>query len=252
MAPPIHSIDHFSEQAAAYHAYRPVYPPALSAFLASRGPARRLAWDCGCGSGQFTTSLSFVFERVVGTDMSLSQLRQAQRSPKIDYLEALAEAAPFTGCSVDLVVAAQAMHWFNLDAFYAEVRRVVRPGGIIAAVSYGLLEVSPAIDRLIKRLHTDIVGPFWPPERRHVDTGYAELPFPFPQIEPPKLAMKEHWTLSRLLGYLGTWSAVQKYIHEKGIDPLNQIREELTHAWGDPTHKRIVRWPLAIKIGKVE
>lgn len=249
---PIHSTNHFSEQAAAYHAFRPVYPPALIGFLASRSPGRALAWDCGCGSGQFTAGLAGWFDRVIATDLSIPQLRQAQLNPRITYLAALSEAAPLADHCADLVVAAQAMHWFDLDLFYGEVRRVLRPGGIIAAISYGLLEISPGIDRVIRSLHSEIVGPFWPPERHYVDSGYADLAFPFPLLDPPALTMKDHWTLNRLMGYLGTWSAVRGFIHAQGSDPLELVKKDLETAWGDGTVKRTVRWPLALKVGRVE
>jgi ubiquinone/menaquinone biosynthesis C-methylase UbiE len=252
MAPPYQGIDHFAQQAAAYHVFRPVYPPALAAFFASRAPRRKLAWDCGCGSGQLTVSLSFMFERVVATDLSLPQLRQAQRSVKIDYIEALAEAVPLADHTADLVVTAQSLHWFDLARFYPEVRRVIRPGGIIAAVSYGLVEISASIDRIVQRLHSEIVGPFWAAERRHVDNRYSELPFPFTPIEPPTLAMKAEWSLNHLLGYLGTWSAVQSYRSVHGIDPMEQVRPELESAWGSSGLRRTVRWPLTILVGKVE
>lgn len=249
---PIHSTDHFSEQAAAYHQFRPVYPPVLTGFLASRSPGRSLAWDCGCGSGQFTVGLAGWFDRVVATDLSFEQTRQAHKNPKIAYVASLSEQSPLADCSTDLIVAAQALHWFPLEPFYAEVRRVSKPGGIVAAVSYGLLEISPGIDRQVRRLHSDIAGSFWPPERKHVDTGYAELDFPFTEIEAPQLTMKEHWTLKRLVGYLGTWSAVRKYIGAYNTDPLELIHSELEAAWGDPNVRRTVKWPLTIKVGKVE
>ncbi|MBT0663486.1 methyltransferase domain-containing protein [Geobacter pelophilus] len=249
---PIHAPDLFSDQAAAYHEFRPVYPPALTAFFASRSPGRSLAWDCGCGSGQFSAGLAGWFDRVVATDLSFQQIRQAPINPKIAYLASLSEQAPLADGCADLIVAAQALHWFNLDLFYSEVRRVAKPGGMVAAVSYGLLEVSPGVDRLIRKLHSDIVGQFWPPERRHVDTGYAELEFPFEQLEPPRLTMKEHWTLKRLTGYLGTWSAVRRYIAANGCDPLELIAKELEAAWGDPHVRRTVKWPLTVKAGRVE
>jgi SAM-dependent methyltransferase len=249
---PIHSTDHFSEQAAAYHQFRPVYPPALTGFLASRSPGRSLAWDCGCGSGQFTAGLAGWFDRVVATDLSFEQIRQAQKTPKIAYVASLSEQSPLSDSCTDLIVAAQSLHWFPLDRFYAEVRRVSKPGGIVAAISYGLLEVSPGIDRQIRRLHCDIVGSFWPPERRHVDTGYAELDFPFNELDPPGLTMKDHWTLMRLVGYLSTWSAVRQYMNAHGTDPIELVRKELEAAWGDPNVRRTVKWPLTVKVGKVE
>ncbi len=250
--PPLHTIDYFSGHASAYHEYRPVYPPTLTAFLASRAPGRSLAWDCGCGSGQFTSGLAGWFDRVVATDLSFAQVRLAQINPKIDYMAALSEQAPLADSCVDLVVAAQSLHWFPLESFYEEVRRVVRPGGVVGAVSYGLLEISSEIDRQIRRLHSEIVGQYWPPERRHVDSGYAEIPFPFHKLDPPKLTMKEHWALNRLLGYLGTWSAVQKFIDANGTNPVELIRKDVELAWGDPHVRRTVKWPLTVKVGLLE
>lgn len=248
---PIHSTELFSDQAAAYHKFRPVYPPVLTGFLASRAPGRSLAWDCGCGSGQFTAGLAGWFDRVVATDESFEQIRQARNISQISYIAALSEQSPIADHSTDLIVAAQALHWFDLDLFYDEVRRVSKPGGLVAAISYGLLEISPGIDRQIRRLHSEIVGSFWPPERKHVDTGYAELHFPFEELEPPTLSMKEHWTLKRLTGYLGTWSAVRKYMKANQSDPLDIISGELSTAWGDPNVRRTVNWPLTIKAGRV-
>jgi SAM-dependent methyltransferase len=173
-------------------------------------------------------------------------------NPKIDYLAALSEQTPLADGCVDLVVAAQSLHWFPLEGFYEEVRRVIKPGGIIGALSYGLLEISSEIDRQIRRLHSDIVGQYWPPERRHVDSGYAELPFPFPTLNPPHLTMKEHWTLNRVLGYLGTWSAVQKFIVANGTNPVEFVRKEIELAWGDPHVRRTVKWPLTLKVGRFD
>lgn len=249
---PIHCTDLFSDQAAAYHLFRPVYPPALTGFLASRSPGRSLAWDCGCGSGQFTAGLAGWFDRVVATDLSFQQIRQAKKNPKIAYVASISEQSPLADSCTDLIVAAQSLHWFPLEQFYAEVRRVSKPGGIIAAISYGLLDISPGIDRQIRRLHSEIVGSFWPPERRHVDTGYANLDFPFPELEAPTLTMKDHWSLKRLIGYLGTWSAVRQYIKAHGRNPLDLINNELEAAWGDPHVRRTVRWPLTVKVGLVE
>src|SRR5262245_26273424 len=135
--------DHFSTQAGEYMLYRPRYPRALFEFLASIAPARDRAWDCGTGNGQAATALAEFFAEVVATDPSASQLVHARRHPKVRYLEAAAEQCPLADESVDLVTVAQAVHWFDLTKFYAEVRRVGRAGGVLAVWSYGLAKISP-------------------------------------------------------------------------------------------------------------
>jgi SAM-dependent methyltransferase len=154
--------------------------------------------------------------------------------------------------SVDLVTVAQALHRFDLPAFYAEVKRVTRPGGILAAWCYELHEIIPEVDVVIRRLYSDILGVSWPPERRLVEEGYRTIPFPFDEIATPRFSMVARWDLDRLLGYLGTWSAVARYRERNGSDPLEQIREELAAAWGDPGSKLEVSWPLNLRVGRVD
>ena len=178
--------DHFSAHASAYARYRPRYPEALFAYLASLCPAHDLAWDCATGNGQAARSLTEHFARVVATDASADQLAHAAPHEQITYHVAPAAQSPLASHSADLVTVAQALHWLDLDAFYAEVRRVLKPGGVLAVWTYGLLRINPAVDAVIQRLYTDIVGAYWPPERRHVEDGYRALAFPFDAIEPPR------------------------------------------------------------------
>ena len=126
---------------------------------------------------------------------------------------------------------------------------MVRPGGVVAAWTYGLSNVDAAIDEQFMRLYEPILGPYWPPERRHVENGYAELPFPFERIEAPAFAMQTEWTLAQYLAYLRTWSAAQRYLREVGEDPVALIEPELTRAWGDAA-TRLVRWPLGLRVGR--
>jgi SAM-dependent methyltransferase len=152
--------------------------------------------------------------------------------------------------SIDLVTVAQALHWFDLDAFYAEAIRVLKPPGILAAWCYGLLEIAPEIDTIVNRFY-DVVGPYWPPERKIVEDGYRTIPFPFEELESPVFAMQAHWSLAQLLGYLRTWSATQAFITAHGFDPTEAISADLSGAWGTATRGRIVRWPLNIRVGRV-
>lgn len=243
--------DHFSAQADDYRRYRPHYPAALFTYLAAQAPARGLAWDCGAGNGQAALGLTAYFERVIATDASESQLAQAPPHPRIAYRAAPAEQSGLETGSVDLLTVAQALHWFELDRFYAEARRALRPGGAIAAWCYGLANVTPAVDRVIRHFY-DLLGPHWPPERRHIETGYRELPFPFDEWTPPAFAMTASWRLEQLLGYLNTWSALPAYRRRLGCDPAPALQRELQAVWGaDPAVPHTIRWPLQLRVGRV-
>lgn len=246
-----HFPDHFSALAEGYARHRPGYPAALFDWLAARAPGRALAWDCATGSGQAALGLAGHFDRVVATDASADQLRRAAAHPRVHYAAAAAEAAPLAGGALDLLTVAQAAHWFDLDRFYAEARRVLRPGGVLALWTYDLLAIDPAVDAVFGRFYRDAVGPWWPPERRHVESGYRELPFPFPELAPPALEMTAEWRLADLLGYLGTWSAVKRCREATGRDPLAGVAGPLGEAWGEPETPRPVRWPLHLRVGVI-
>lgn len=243
--------DHFSSRPDLYRRYRPDYPSELFDRLVARCRRRRLAWDCACGSGQATAALAPRFDRVIATDASRRQLASGVPLPGVLRTAALAEAPPLASGSVDLVTVAQALHWFRLDAFYAEVRRVAAPGAVISVWTYALFEVSPRLDDLMRRFAYETVGPYWPPERRWVDDGYRSLDFPFEPVEALDLAMHTEWSLPQLVGYLRTWSAVRRAEAERAGDPVGKLLPELTAAWGDATSRR-VRFPLRALVGSVE
>lgn len=241
--------DHFSGHASSYASFRPRYTPELFQFV-SRLPERRsLVWDCATGNGQAAVDLAEFFERVVATDASEEQIALAIPHPKVEYRRALAEDSGLESGSVDLVTVATAVHWFDLDRFYAEAERVLAPGGAIAVWAYDLSRISPALDRLIDRLGREIVGPYWPPERAWVDNLYRTLPFPFAEVPVPEMFNEERWDFDRFVAYLGTWSATNRYRREKGHDPVDLVRHELQMAWGDPDFLRRVRWPIMMRAG---
>ncbi len=242
--------DHFSGHAASYAAYRPGYPARLFEILGTLPRERRLAWDSGTGNGQAAVALAGHFAKVVATDPSAEQLAHALPHPRIDYRVGRAESSGLAEGSVDLVTAAQAFHWYDFDRFFAEVRRVLAPGGVVAVWTYNLARVDPEVDRWTDRLAREIVGPWWPPERRWVDEEYRTIPFPFDEIDISPLRHEARWDLDRLTRYLRTWSSFQRYEKETGRDPLDEIREGLTAAWGDPGRKRTVSWPIFIRAGR--
>ena len=209
--------DYFSSHAAAYRAFRPAYPKALFTHLASIASGRELAWDCGTGNGQAAVALAEHFDRVFATDASADQVKNAERHPRVEYAVARAEECPLPDHCADLVTVAQALHWFDFDRFYAEVRRVCRPGGVLAVWTYELHSVNPAVDAVLHRFQTEFVGPYWPPDRVWVDTHYRTIPFPFPELPAPRFEMTADWDLPRMLGYMSTWSATKAFVKREGV-----------------------------------
>lgn len=243
--------DHFSRASGSYARFRPQYPPALFRWLAEQAPGQDRAWDAATGSGQAALGLASEFREVIATDASAEQIRHARPHPAVRYEVAPAEYVPIENGSVDLVLVAQALHWFEFDAFFGEVRRVLRPGGLLAAVCYGLFRCEPRIDDLIDDFYTRVLGDFWPAERRHIDEGYRTVPFPFDEIQVPSIEMTARWTLDHVLGYLGTWSALNRFRDLNGEDPLKVLEPELRELWGEPLGFRAVAWPLSIRAGFV-
>lgn len=243
--------DHFSDTADRYARFRPGYPDELFEHLAGLAPAQRRAWDCGTGNGQAAAGLAVHFERVIATDASREQIGQRRERDGVIYTVCAAETAPLAATSIDLVVAAQAVHWFDMRRFYAEARRVARPGGIVAVWSYNLCTITPAIDAVVQRYYSEVVGPYWPPERSVVETAYRTLAFPFAEVTAPRFEMTADWPLADFAGYLGTWSSSRGYRRARGADPLDVIREELANAWGDAAQRRRVVWPLHMRAGRV-
>ncbi len=241
--------DHFSNLAREYARYRPAYPPILSAFLASLAPSPNLAWDCGTGSGQAARGLVRHFATVVASDASGVQLNHAFKQERVRFLLANAQALPIANNQVDLVTVAQAIHWFELKPFYREVKRVLKPKGVIAAWTYHLVHTDPVIDRLLSHFYHEILGPFWSPRMRWVEEGYVSLPFPFDEIDAPELQMEARWRLNELVGFLASWSATRPYQETNGRHPLGEIYAQLKEAWGHPLRTRRVYWPLHIRVG---
>lgn len=240
--------DHFSRIAEGYAAYRPHYPAELFSHLAALCTRHERAVDCGTGNGQAAAGLARHFSEVVALDPSAEQIAAASAQERVHYMVAPAERIPMEDGSAQLITAAAAAHWFQHDAFHAEARRVLEPGGIIALWTYRNALVSPAVDAVLERFQSTIVGQYWPPERRYVDAGYRNLPFPFADISAPPMDVRMRCTLEHFIGYLGTWSAVQRYRMEHGTDPIDLVRRDLRSAWGDD--EREVRWPLAMRIGR--
>ena len=244
--------DHFSGVSAAYAAFRPRYPDALFDFLAQAAPARDDAWDAGTGSGQAAVGLARHFKHVLATDASSSQIEHATPDPRIDYRVCPAESCDLDDRSVDLVTAAQALHWFDRPRFWTEVRRVLRRNGVIAVWTYVMLEIAPRIDEIVRRFYHDVVGPYWPPERRITEERYQTIEFPFAELAAPNFVIEQSVTLDDVAGYVRTWSATRGFIKQHRKDPVERLVAELGPAWGDPHKSRLARWPVAMRVGRIE
>ncbi|MEN8376184.1 MAG: class I SAM-dependent methyltransferase [Gemmatimonadota bacterium] len=243
--------DHFSTAASGYARYRPRYPASLFDALAAHAPARGLAWDCATGTGQAAGELAARFGVVMATDASARQIFHAQRARNTRYVVATAELVPLASGRADLITVAQAAHWLDLDAFYDEARRVARADGVLALWTYDLCSVSPSLDRELGRFYRDVVGPYWPPERAHVETLYRDLPFPFDELKVAPVAIEGRWSRSDLLGYVATWSAVKRYREASGEDPVGTwLAPRLERHW-PRGEERPIRWPLGVRVGRV-
>lgn len=243
------ALDRFSEVASGYAQFRPVYPPELYSDIFSLVTQRQCAWDAGTGNGQVARVLSPAFDKVIATDISASQIAHAHTDPKIEYHVRRAEDSGIAENIVNLVTVAQAVHWFDADRFADEVIRVCTRESVLAIWGYGLLECEPALDRLIRRLYTDILKGFWDPHRELVDREYADLQFPFTEHDSGRYLIEKTHTVDSLLGYLRTWSAVFKYLKHHGKDPVHLIEDDLTALLGD--QQTVTRTPVFLRIWKV-
>nr|WP_298173464.1 class I SAM-dependent methyltransferase [uncultured Pseudomonas sp.] len=239
----------FGSRADSYASFRPQYPEALFVWLAQHSPARQRALDIACGSGQASAPLRRHFAQVLGSDSSVEQLRAAD--PKgVELFAARAEAQPLGGASLDLIVVAQALHWFATPAFFAEVGRLLKPEGLFCAWCYSLMRIDSDLDGLMDEFYSHTLNGHWPAGRQSVDAGYRDIQSPFAPLEPPPLAIEATWSFDHLLGYLRTWSAVQGWERQHGRDPVADLTPELRDAWGNINTPRFIRWPLHFLAGK--
>ena len=243
------SKDLFSQHAHLYAAFRPDYPKELYDFIFAHVHDFSTAWDCATGNGQAAKELASRFKQVYATDISEKQMSNGYQTPNIKYSVSGAEQASFPDSSFDLITVAQAVHWFKLDRFYAEVDRVAKENSVLAIWGYGLLSVNPEFDRKLQKFYKEIVGPYWDPERKLIDESYQTIPFPFREILPPVFSFTKNWDIQQMQGYLSTWSAVQKYIKATGRDPLPDFISDCQGTFG--VGLQTVEFPLFIRLGIV-
>jgi len=241
--------DNFSSRSDNYAKYRPIYPDAIFTFLKQHLTHVDTAWDCGTGNGQIAVKLAQFFRDIYASDISENQIQHATPRPNVHYSVHPAEQTNFPANTFDLIVVAQAIHWFDFDHFYAEVRRVARSECLFAVIGYGRAQISPEVDAVVDELYHDLTGPHWDPERHYIDDGYKTIPFPFMEIQTPPIENVKDWTVDHFLGYLNTWSGVKHYSEVKGQNPVDIIEGKLKSAWGKDN--RTVIFPLLFRLGKV-
>jgi SAM-dependent methyltransferase len=245
-----HPIDNFSTGGQDYALYRPDSPKEVFDFLYAHTKAFDMAWDCGTGNGQVAKQLAKSFKTVYATDISADQLKHAPQRENIIYRQERVEQTSFPDHTFDLITVAQAIHWFDFEPFYKEVRRVAKPGALFAAWTYSRLQVNPAVDKVIDHFYLDITHPYWDQNRRYVDSKYQTIPFPFEEIIAPEIQIIKSYTLDQLIGYLRTWSGVRHYIEKEKRDPVGLILDNIKKAWGS-TETLEIRWPVHVRAGYV-
>lgn len=245
--------DLFSKQSKGYAISRPTYPKVLFDFIASLAQEKELAWDCATGTGQAAAFLGEYFDKVVASDASARQIENARARPNVRLAVFPAEKADLKDASVDIVTVAQALHWFRFDDFYREVRRVSKKNGVIAAWAYGHHSIGPHLDRVSQTFYKDAIAKYWPAEVKYVENRYEDIPFPFDQIATPNFQIELEWSLHDLVGYLHTFSSVQKYIKENKSDPMERLYPDLKEAWekDGTSERKKVTWPIYLKVGRV-
>lgn len=242
------SKDLFSNHAAQYAAFRPSYPPDLFEFIFRHVKNFDLAWDAGTGNGQVARDLSKKFKKVFATDISQQQLDNAYQGENI-FFEIAGETISFPESQFDLITVAQAIHWFDRQKFYQEVKRVAKPDAILAVWGYGLLRVNDPIDLIIHEFYTQVIGPYWDKERKLIDEHYKSIEFPFSEIEAPPFAFSFYWSIEELQGYLTTWSSVQKFIKEKQTNPVLELMMKIQPHWR--AERMEVKFPLFLRMAKI-
>ena len=240
--------DYFSSNSSEYARYRPTYPVELFNFLKQLSVEKTRAWDCGTGNGQVATALAKFFQEVKATDISKDQLAQADQKSNILYSLQPAEKTNFPDSFFELVTVAQAIHWFDFEAFYKEVKRVLKPGGYLAVIGYELFRTNPETNRIIDHLYENLVGPYWYPERKYLEEKYASIPFPFEELQTPEFSKRETWSIEKLLGYLNTWSSVKNYERQKGENPVELVRKQLEKSFGARGEVEI---PTLFRLGRI-
>lgn len=243
--------DLFSHQSETYAKYRPAYPQELFDYIFQFVEEKKHAWDCATGNGQAARALADHFEKVEASDISASQIAHALQKPNIQYHVCPAEQTPFSDNSFDLITVATAYHWLNWKKFHDEATRVGKSNAVVAIWSSHLLfSGNENLNQVIRHFYKDITGPYWDPERKHVDAFYSTIEFDFSPLPSKNFELKLNWTRQQLIGFFESWSSVQNYIKQNNSSPVDLIRDDLKKIWSDEETKTI-HFPLFLRVGRI-
>ncbi|KAI8899557.1 S-adenosyl-L-methionine-dependent methyltransferase [Globomyces pollinis-pini] len=256
-----------------YKQYRPSYPQELYSIVykaVTDHSSFNLATDVGTGTGQTAIELAKKFKNVVGTDISANMLNEAVVADNVSYKLATAEdfSKHFDPESVDLITVSTAAHWFNMEKFYQESYKVLKPNGIVAIWGYGNFVAPdyPDITKLHQEYSVDFLEPYWDSGRHHLENLYLDQSFtkaPHFEIErsiypdvPDVLKMtrqpllKKKMSLNDIKGYLHTWSAYKTFKEKRpnDIDPVDTFCSQMLSIIGT---KRMeteidIYWPIGM------
>ncbi|KAF2618584.1 hypothetical protein F2Q68_00041497 [Brassica cretica] len=252
------------KDAAAYLDARPRYPIDWYEKIAERTQDHKFAWDVGTGNGQAAIGLVEHYDNVVATDINEAQLKRAIKHPRISYHHTPKnmsedEMVALIGGenSMDLIVAAQAVHFFDLTIFYNVAKRVLRKeGGLIAIWVYNDIIISPEIDPIMKSL-VDSTLPFRTPVMNLAFDSYKTLPFPFESIgmgsegEPVRFDIPHKLSLKGFIGFLKSWQPAMK-AKEQGVELVDEdLIAKFEEAWGDENQVKDVYYKAHMIVGKI-
>ena len=244
--------DLFSKQSDLYARYRPTYPKELYDHILSFVKEKNTAWDCATGNGQAAVVLASHFKKVIATDISAAQIEKAIKKENIEYSVCAAESTPFADNTFDLVTVAQAYHWIKWEEFRKEATRVCKPEAIMAIWTYNRNKLGDKkIDDAVYSFYENITKPYWDYERKYVDELYETVEFDYELLPVKQFETILNWQREDMIGYISSWSAIQKYIKVNGHSPIPIIEEELNKLWPEGEVKKVV-FPIYLKLGRIK
>lgn len=241
----------FNDKTELYASARPHYPQELFLYLSGLCSSRNRAWDCACGNGQAAESLAKIFDKVIATDISKQQILSAKNIENVEFSVSPAESTGFSERSFDLVCVAQALHWFNLENFWPEVQRVLKPDGVFSAWGYTWPSISPNLDSLFEEKILTVIEPYWAPQNKLLWNHYKDVDFPFAKINSPEFTMAVNWNLDEFFDFVHTFSATRRCLEEHGSDFFKHALKTMALQWGEAEQKKTVHLDFVLYVGKL-
>lgn len=229
----------FNQESDKYFLNRPRYPLELYRLTRDNCRKRDTAWDCACGNGQVSIDLIPYFSKIEATDINENQLKNSFNDSRISYSLQNSEVTNFPALYFDAVCVAQALHWLDTEKYFAEVKRVLKPGGLFACWGYSFFHVNEEIDTVIRSRLLERIDPYWSAQNRILHNRYRDIAFPFRKLNLPEIKMAVQWNLNQLLAYLETWSAVKLYREKEQKNIIEELRPLLLQKWDSNENREI-------------